>query len=249
MDIKDTEQRNDLSVVIPVFNEEENLEALLKELVPHLDKTNLKYEILCVNDKSTDTSLAILQNLKNKYHTLRIINHSINCGESAAEATGFKFANGALILTMDADLQNDPADIPLFLAALTDDTDVLCGIRSKREDSLIKRVSSKIANKFRNLITGDTISDAGCTYRLIRKKALVELLVFNGMHRFLPTILKWQGFKVKEIYINHRPRVAGKSKYGVGNRMWRGILDCMAMRWYKARKVPALRIETAGDAR
>ncbi len=237
------EQKIDISVVIPVFNEEDNLEALLKELVPCLDKQNMRYEVICVNDKSTDNSLAILQKLKEKYPFLRVITHSINCGESAAEATGFKVARGEMILTMDADLQNDPADIPLFIEALTDEIDVVCGIRRKREDSVIKRISSKVANKFRNFITGDNISDAGCTYRLIRKRALIELFVFNGMHRFLPTILKWQGFRIKEIYINHRPRVAGKSKYGVGNRMWRGILDCLAMRWYKARRLPALRIE------
>jgi hypothetical protein len=113
----------------------------------------------------------------------------------------------------------------------------VCGIRRKREDSLVRRVSSRVANAFRNMMTGDRIADAGCTFRAFRRAALAEVPVFNGMHRFLPTILRRQGYHVVERLVNHRPRTRGKSKYGVGNRLWRGIVDCLAMRWYARRAI------------
>jgi dolichol-phosphate mannosyltransferase len=233
----------DLSVIIPAFNEEQNLPILLEELTKTLDGGSRTYEVICINDASTDTSGAVLSDLQRHYPVLKVFTHRINCGESAGQATGFSRARGAILITMDADLQNDPADIPLFLNALTDGVDCVCGIRKIREDDFIKRASSRIANKFRDFITGDAIQDAGCTYRAIRRRAVAEILVFNGMHRFLPAILKAQGFRVVEIKVNHRPRLKGVSKYGVGNRLWRGIRDCFAMRWYQARAIPGSRIE------
>jgi len=229
----------DLSVVIPVFNEEGNLAPLLEELEPVLASLGRTFEVVCVDDKSTDGSVDALRRLAKDRAYLRIVRHGVNCGESAAQASGFRHARGGIIITMDADLQNDPADIPRLLEGLAGDTAAVCGVRAKREDSLVRRISSRIANSFRNAVTGDRISDAGCTFRAIRSEALGELPVFNGLHRFLPTILRFQGFKVKEIQVNHRPRTRGASKYGVGNRMWRGIRDCLAMRWYRARAVRA----------
>jgi dolichol-phosphate mannosyltransferase len=233
-----------ISVVIPVFNEEDNLEPLLGELEPVLDKLGKQYEVIFVDDRSTDSSFAVLQKLKQTRPFLRIIRHHINSGESAGEATGFAFASGEIIITMDADQQNDPADIPLLLDALKDEVAAVCGVRRKRMDTIIKKISSRTANAFRNFITGDRISDAGCTYRAIRRSALWQIQVFNGMHRFLPTLLRFQGYQVVEIPVNDRPRTHGYSKYGIGNRMWRGILDCFAMRWLRKR---ALRGDRVGS--
>ena len=231
----------DLSIVVPVFNEEDNLDPLLLELEQNLERTGKTFEIIFVDDKSTDHSLDVLRHLKTTCPFIRIVKHSINSGESAAEATGFAAARGEVIITIDADRQNDPTDIPGLLADLKDDIAVVCGVRRKREDDWLKRISSRTANRFRNWMTGESIADAGCTYRAIRRQALKEIVVFNGMHRFLPTILRQQGYKVVERLVNHRPRVAGVSKYGLGNRAWRGLVDCLAMRWYRARRVLAER--------
>jgi len=224
-----------ISIVIPVFNEEDNLEPLVKELEPVLEKVGQKYEVIFIDDRSTDGSFEVLKKLKEAKPYIRIIPHTVNSGESAGEATGFAHANGEIIITMDADQQNDPADIPALLGALEDDIDCVCGVRRRRRDTIVKRISSRTANAFRNSITGDRIVDAGCTYRAIRRNALWQIPVFNGMHRFLPTLLRMQGYRVLELLVNDRPRTRGKSKYGIGNRLWRGIMDCFAMRWMKKR--------------
>jgi len=231
----------DLTVVIPVFNERDNLEALLAELEPCLRALQRSFEVLCVDDCSSDDSLQILRRLQADREWLRLVRHRVNCGESAGQATGFRHARGTLVITMDADLQNDPADIAPMLLELEDDVAAVCGVRRKREDDVVKRLSSRIANAFRNAVTGDRIADAGCTFRVLRRAALADLPVFNGLHRFLPTILRWQGYRVRERLVNHRPRTRGVSKYGVGNRAWRGIADCLAMRWYRRRCLPAAR--------
>ncbi len=229
-----------LSVVIPIYNEAENVTPLLAELVPILEKSARDFEILCINDASTDNSLSRLEELKKSYPQLRVITHRVNCGESAATATGFQQARGQYIVTMDGDLQNDPADIPTLLHIIEQrKLAAVCGIRRKREDDWIKRLSSRTANAVRNLITGDDISDAGCTFRILRRNTLSEIPVFNGMHRFLPTMLRFQGYEVEEVLVNHRPRTMGVSKYGVGNRLFRGLIDCIAMRWLQMRTVPA----------
>lgn len=236
-----------LSVVIPVYNEDSCLRPMLEELELVLRGLGRAYEVLCVNDASTDGSLALLHSLQAQRPWLRVITHAVNAGESAGQATGFRFARGEVIITMDADQQNDPADIPALLAALTPSMACVCGVRRVRQDDWVKRWSSKIANRFRDAITGDHISDAGCTFRALRREALREVLVFNGMHRFLPTILRAQGYGVAELLVNHRPRSQGYSKYGVGNRLWRGIRDCFAMRWYLNRAVPATRVTSAHE--
>jgi glycosyltransferase involved in cell wall biosynthesis len=199
--------------------------------------------VVCVDDCSTDGSLAVLKALRAERSNLRIVRHRINSGESAGEATGFAHARGDTIITIDADQQNDPADIPRLLAGLKPGVDCVCGVRRKREDDWLKRVSSRIANGFRNAVTGDRIADAGCTYRAIRRAAVREIPVFNGMHRFLPTMLRCQGYGVVEIPVNHRPRTRGLSKYGLHNRLWRGLKDCFAMRWYRLRALRGDRIE------
>ncbi len=237
--------RPDLSLVIPVYNEEDSLPPLLAEILAVMTALNRSFEILFVDDCSKDQSLAVLRRLRQEHPAagIRVLRHGINSGESAASATGMAHARGDLVVTLDADGQNDPADIPHLLAALAPDVAAVCGVRRKREDDWVKRISSRIANRVRNALTGDRIADAGCTYRVLRRAALHEIPVFNGLHRFLPTILRWQGYRVVELSVNHRPRKAGVSKYGVGNRAWRGLVDCMAMRWYRQRRVSALRFQ------
>jgi len=236
----------ELSVVLPCFNEREAVGPLTAELHAALQRTGRSFEIVFVDDCSTDGSREVLRELHEKYPELRVIEHAVNCGESAAQATGFRNARGAVVITMDSDGQNDPADIPRLLAALGDGgLDCVSGVRRTREDDWLRRISSRIANRFRAALTGEGVSDAGCTYRALRRHALREVPVWNGMHRFLPTMLRAQGYAIGEIEVHHRPRVTGQSKYGVGNRLWRGILDCLAMRWYQARVVPGRR--TSGE--
>jgi dolichol-phosphate mannosyltransferase len=235
----------DISIVMPVFNEEDNLEPLIAEIEGVMARVARPYEVLCIDDRSTDRSLDVLRRLQQTRPTLRVVRHRINSGESAGEATGFAAARGDIVITIDADQQNDPADIPALLAALAPDVAAVCGVRRRREDDWIRRLSSRSANAFRNWATGDRIADAGCTYRALRRAALREVVVFNGMHRFLPTILRCQGYRVVEIEVNHRPRTRGSSKYGVHNRLWRGLRDCFAMRWYRARALRGDRIEPA----
>ena len=235
--MNDMNVKVELSIVMPVYNEEDNLEPLMEELEAVLKKTGRSFEVLCVNDCSKDDSLKVIRKLQQTRPYLRVVNHRMNSGESAAGATGFERAHGDIVITIDADQQNDPADIPALLDALKDDVHAVCGVRRKREDDWVRRLSSRIANRFRNWMTGDQIADAGCTYRALRRSALHEIPVFNGMHRFLPTLLRFQGYRAVEISVHHRPRTRGKSKYGVGNRMWRGMVDCLAMRWFHTRSV------------
>ncbi|MFW6179523.1 MAG: glycosyltransferase family 2 protein [Desulfohalobiaceae bacterium] len=237
----------ELSIVVPVYNEAQNLQPMYQELRSRLETLDLDFEVIFINDASQDQSQKVLEGMQQTDSRIRLARHSFNSGESAAQATGFFLARGSLVMTMDADQQNDPGDIPAFLKALQDGVDCVCGVRSKRNDTLVKQFSSWAANRFRNFLTKDQVSDAGCTFRLLRKSALQEMLVFNGMHRFIPTILRLQGFKVVEIPIQDRPRAGGVSKYGVGNRMFRGILDCLAMRWYSKRAVLARRSQQQAE--
>jgi len=231
-----------ISVVVPAYNEEESVPVLAREIAAALRPSKIAFEILVVDDGSSDGTARVAASLAKEYPELRVLRHARNCGQSAGMATGFAAALGEVIVTLDADGQNDPADIPRLLSALDEGTDCVCGVRTVRKDTFVKRASSKIANKFRSAIVGDKVADAGCAFRAIRKRALREVLVFNGMHRFLPTILGAQGYRVVEIPVNHRPRALGVSKYGINNRLWRGIRDCFALRWYKARAVPGARL-------
>lgn len=226
-----------LSIIAPAFNEADCLPALVEALVQTLRPLEQQFEVILVDDASTDNTVAVIESLRKKYPEVRCIRHRINSGQSAAVVSGFHAANGRLLVTLDADMQNPPSEIPHLLAQLTPETDAICGVRSERNDPAVRRISSKIANDFRNWITGIPVKDAGCGMRLIRRNAVQELPVFNGLHRFITTILKLQGFTVKEVPIAHNPRLAGLSKYGIHNRLWRGIIDCFAMRWYACRVI------------
>ena len=230
-----------LSVILPIYNERDNIGPLLEEIAAALRPTGHPYEVLAVDDASRDDSLAVLRQALSLHPELRIVQHVRNCGQSAAFATGIRKARGEILMTLDSDRQNDPADLPRLLAALSPDVAAVVGVRKRREDTGIRKLSSRIANRYRDMITGVVVQDAGCFLRVIRRSAAMELPVFNGLHRFVVTILRYQGYQVIEVDVGHRPRTAGQSKYGIGNRVWRGLRDCFAMRWYRARVIPGNR--------
>lgn len=230
------------SVVLPVFNEQDNVGPLLGEIRAALAPLGRPFEVVAVDDCSRDNSLEALRRLKAQHPELRIVRHRVNCGQSAAFASGLAHARAPVVITLDSDRQNDPADLPRMIAALEPGVAAVLGVRQRREDSWVRRMSSRFANGYRDLLTGVPVRDAGCFLRVLRKDALRELPVFNGLHRFLATILQYQGYRIVELEVHHRPRVAGRSNYGIGNRLWRGIRDCFAMRWYRARVIPGDRV-------
>jgi glycosyltransferase involved in cell wall biosynthesis len=233
----------EISVIAPAFNEQDCLPLLVRAIHDAMQPTGLRFEILLVDDASTDDTGRVIRQLMTEYPEVRLVSHRFNCGQSAAIVSGFREAGGNILITLDADMQNPPSEIPRLLTELTPETDAVCGVRRKRNDSSIRRISSRVANISRDWITGVPVRDAGCGFRVIRRNALQEVPVFNGLHRFLTTILKLQGFSVKEVEIAHAARPAGKSKYGVHNRLWRGLVDCFAIRWYALRVVSAKRYQ------
>ncbi len=237
----------DVSIVIPVYNEAPNIEPLMIEIEAAFSRTSLRFEAIWVDDASDDSTGVLVDKLAEDYPWVRALHHRRNCGQSAAQASGFAAASGNVVVTIDGDGQNDPRDIPRLLKALEAGVHCVAGVRRQRRDNWARRVSSKIGNRFRDFVTGDRMSDAGCTMRAVRYSCLAEVPRFNGMHRFLPTLLRAQGYVVVERFVEHRPRTAGKSKYGVWNRLWRGVLDCLAVRWYLKRAFPGDRMANAVD--
>lgn len=235
-----------LSVVVPVYNEVDNVVPLAQEIALALKALGEPGEIIFVDDASADGTVAALRQLESP--NLRIVCHARNCGQSAAVASGMRVAKGTWVATLDGDGQNDPADLPsMLMRARQEGADCVTGVRRRRRDNWLRRFSSRVANGFRNWITGDRISDSGCGIRVVRRTALLEVPVFNGMHRFLPTLLRGQGFLVLEQDVIHRERQCGISKYGVNNRLWRGIRDCFGIRWYLSRAVPGVRLYREGE--
>ena len=226
----------DLSVVFPVYNEEENLPILLREIAAALEGTRWSYEVVAVDDGSTDRSLAVLEGLRASHPTLRVLALEKNTGQTAALDAAWRGARGRLVVSLDADLQNDPADIPRMLEELERaGVDMVIGVRVNRQDSWSRRMQSKIGNGARNLITGDRITDTGCSLKLVKREAIERVRLFTGMHRFLPTLVRYAGYRVVETPVNHRPRQFGVSKYGAMNRAFRGLVDCFAVRWMRKR--------------
>jgi dolichol-phosphate mannosyltransferase len=226
-----------LSLVIPVYNEEDNLERLYSEITEAMKSVNADYEVVVTDDASKDRSWEILNSIVDKDPKWRAQRFEYNCGESAASAAGMKAARGNIIITLDADLQNDPRDIPQFLEAIKN-ADCVCGSRvHERADNWLRRISSKIANWVRNKLSDEEITDAGCTYRAFKKECLTDIKFFRGAHRFLPTLFKMEGKKVVEISITPRERFAGESKYGVWNRLFKSFTDLLAVRWMKSRQL------------
>ena len=226
--------QRDISIVIPVYNEQDCITPLVSELREALKGINKSYEIIFVDDGSRDRSFALLKEAAAHDPQVRVIRFRRNAGQTAAFDAGFRAAQGDIVVTMDADLQNDPHDIPRLLEKIGK-FDVVCGWRHERRDPLIRIVSSKIANFVRNKLSREEIVDTGCSLKAFRSACLQNLKLFNGMHRFLPTLVKMEGFTVTQVKVNHRPRRFGRTKYNIRNRMVRAFADLLAVRWMKKR--------------
>ncbi len=226
-----------VTVVLPVYNERDNLAPLMAELAASL--ASIPHETVAVDDGSTDGSLEVLHALRKTYPRLRIVALARNAGQSAAFAAGFAAARGDVVVTMDADGQNDPADVPRLLAALDDPARpaAAVGFRARRADSAWRRFQGRVANACRNRITGDAIRDTGCSLKAMQRGAVKAIPCFDGMHRFLPSLIRLGGGAVVEVPVGHRPRRAGRSKYGMWNRVWRGLVDALAVRWLHKRRL------------
>jgi glycosyltransferase involved in cell wall biosynthesis len=235
----------DLSVVIPVYNEEASLTPLWSELREVLERLGLAFEVVFVDDGSRDRSAEIIRSFRETDRRVRLVRLKTNGGETAATDAGFKAARGQRVVVMDADLQNDPADIPMLLSHL-DRWDAVTGWRVDRAagDNFVRRASSRIANRVRNWMSDETIQDSGCTFRAFRRECLRGLVLYRGFHRFIPTLLRMRGYRVIEVPVGHRPRRFGQSKYGVLNRAAIAFADLLVIRWMNAR---FLRYEVVED--
>jgi glycosyltransferase involved in cell wall biosynthesis len=227
----------ELSFVIPCYNEQDNLRALVKAIADSVEPLKRSYEIVITDDCSKDNSWQVLKELAAADPRIRALRFAFNCGQSAAMWAGMKEARGKIIVTLDADLQNDPQDLAKLLEAAKD-FDCACGSRVEargKGDNFVRVASSRIANWVRNKLSGESISDAGCCYRAFKRECIGNLKFFKGMHRFLPTLFKIEGFTVTEVQVRTNPRVAGKSNYGIGNRLFASFYDLLAVRWMKKR--------------
>jgi dolichol-phosphate mannosyltransferase len=220
-----------VSVIVPVFNEEDNLPILQAQLREAL--SGLNYEIIFVDDGSIDRTAERIEAASN----VRLILFEENAGQSAAIYAGLKAARGVTVVLIDGDLQNDPADIPKLLAEISRGADLVCGYRAERRDTLVKRVTSWIANVVRSRVTKDGVRDTGCTLKAMRRECVGALVPFKGMHRFIPALVKAAGYRLVEIPVNHRPRRFGESKYGLGNRAVRATIDMFGVRWLLSRRL------------
>ncbi|HET6204887.1 MAG TPA: glycosyltransferase family 2 protein [Planctomycetota bacterium] len=228
-----------LSLVVPCHNEEGNLRPLAEAIRSALDPLRIPYEVVVTDDASTDGSWNVLEELAAADPRFRIQRFRTNGGESAASWAGMKAARGEILATLDADLQNDPAEIPRFLEAI-ERADCVCGTRTETRgegDSWLRVLSSRIANGVRNRLSGESISDAGCTYRAFRRECVAHVKFFRGAHRFLPTLIRMEGFRVVEIPVRARARLSGSSHYGVWNRLFKSFADLLAVRWMKKRMI------------
>jgi dolichol-phosphate mannosyltransferase len=225
-----------ISAVVPVYNEQDSLPILVPKLAEVLEGIGLSYEMIFVDDGSRDRSRDILREMAFQFPTLRLLGLKNNRGLSTALLAGMNEAHGDILITLDSDLQNDPEDIPRLLQHL-DQYDMATGWRQRRDDPWLKKISSKIANAIRNRISGEAIHDSACTLRIFKKECIRTVPIFNGMHRFLSTLVKMEGYRVIEVPVTHHPRKYGKSKYNIRNRMFRSFVDLLAVRWMKKRRI------------
>jgi glycosyltransferase involved in cell wall biosynthesis len=226
-----------ISVVLPCHNEQDNLRPLITALREAIEPLKISYEIVITDDCSTDNSWTMLKEFAAADKRIRVQRFAKNAGQSAALWAGMKAAHGRYLVTLDADLQNDPRDVPQFLEALKQ-FDCVCGSRVAARgqgDNFVRVASSRIANWVRNKLSGETISDAGCCYRAFKRECIGNLKFFKGMHRFLPTLFKIEGYTVTEIPVRHNPRAGGQTHYGVWNRLFASFYDLLAVRWMKKR--------------
>lgn len=228
----------EISVVVPVKNEQDNVASLIAEIDAALSK--VKHEIIYVNDGSTDATLSTLKQLQKKYKQLRVISHQQSCGQSTAVRTGVKFARYDWVATLDGDGQNNPADIPKLIDAVSEGVELVGGNRRlSRRDTFIKRISSVIANTVRSAMLRDDTPDTGCGLKLFQREAFLDLPYFDHMHRFLPALIKRRGGKIVSVHVQHRNREHGKSNYGTIDRLIVGIVDLFGVAWLQRRaKLP-----------
>src|SRR2546423_2810007 len=229
----------EISLVVPCHNEEQNLRPLVAAIHATMDPLGRDFELIITDDASTDDSWNVLKELATNDPHLLVQRFKFNCGESAASWAGMQIARGHYIATLDADLQNDPKDLPAMLKALRE-FDCVCGTRVQTRgegDTWLRIASSRIANAVRNKLSGENISDAGCTYRVFKRECISNVKFFNGAHRFLPTLIKLEGFAVTEVPVSNNPRHAGQSHYGVWNRLFKSFRDLLAVRWMKSRRL------------
>src|ERR1700693_2789835 len=220
-----------VSVVVPLFNEEANMPILQSELRSALG--DLDHEIIFVDDGSIDCTVERIENAPN----IRVLRFAKNAGQSAAIYAGLQAARGATAVLIDADLQNDPADIPKLLAEISRGADLVCGYRAQRKDTVVKRLTSRVANFVRSRFTKDGVRDTGCTLKAMRRECAQALVPFYGMHRFIPALVKGAGFKLGEAPPTHRPHKFGVSKYGLGNRAVKATVDMFGVRWLLSRQL------------
>jgi glycosyltransferase involved in cell wall biosynthesis len=220
-----------VSVVVPLFNEEENVPILQAELTSAL--AGLDYEIIFVDDGSTDGTVGrIVPDPR-----VRVLQFERNAGQSAAMYAGLHATRGTVAVLIDGDLQNDPADIPRLLAEIERGADLVCGYRAQRKDTVVKRITSRVANFVRSRFTKDGVRDTGCTLKAMKRECIAALVPFKGMHRFIPALVKGAGHGLVEVPVNHRPRKFGQSKYGLGNRALRATMDMFGVRWLLSRRL------------
>jgi len=220
-----------VSVIVPVYNEEENVPILQAELRSAL--RGVDHEFIFVDDGSADRTVERIEAAPN----LRVIRFEKNAGQSAAMYAGLQAARGSILVLIDGDLQNDPADIPRLVSEISSGADLVCGYRALRRDTRVKRLTSRIANTVRSRYTKDGVRDTGCTLKAMRRECVDALVPFKGMHRFIPALIKDAGFRLVEIPVNHRPRRFGETKYGLGNRAVRATMDMFGVRWLLSRRL------------
>lgn len=224
----------EISAVIPVYNEKDNIIPMTKRVETAFKKSFKEYEIIFINDGSNDGSYEVLNELSEINKNVKVYHFTKNNGQSAAIDAGFQKSQGELVLMMDGDLQTDPEDVYRLLEYIPE-YDVVNGKRETREDGFKRKLASKIGNGFRNFVTGDDIQDTGCPLKLFKREVVKSYKLFNGMHRFLPTLAKYMGYKVTEVPVRHYDRLYGESKYRVFGRGFKAFKDVFAVRWMKGR--------------
>lgn len=225
-----------IELILPVYNEQGNIETLFTEIEQALAGLGYNWRVLFVDDGSNDKSTPIIKRLALNKNRVSSIHFDNNYGQSAAFTAGFDHCKSDIVITMDSDRQNDPKDIPMMLKELGS-YDVVIGYRHNRQDKFLRKFVSDIANKVRNYVTDDNIIDTGCSLKVFKKEVVKSLPMFKGMHRFLPTLAKMSGHTVKQVPVNHRPRTAGTTKYGISDRLSRTVFDLAAVYWMKKRNI------------
>ncbi len=232
----------EVSIVVPLRDERENLRILGSEIRGAMEGSGSSWEVVLVDDGSTDGSLEALRDLAANDGAFRVLRLPAQHGQSAALAAGFRAARGGIVVTLDADLQNDPQDIPRLLAEL-ETADVVAGVRATRHDPWIRCASARAANRIRRSVTRDSLTDIGCSLKAYRAELLERVPTFDGMHRFLPILLQMEGARVRQVQVAHRLRRHGRSKYTTRKRVWRGLVDLLGVRWLQRRWIARQEVE------